>query len=219
MKPGPEEEAALQSPTDLDRADCLWQDILMLQLRELWNDNRQFDVIVWQIPAAIGAIAGILGSNVAPAVSHHEVSWMHAASAATALLVTCPLVLALYKNRYFQVSRNEWRAAVFETLRTKGGVEDLAVSYINYRSMDPHPVPGLVSFSTPSLNEIDAKPLGLRALDDPALRRQHPLVRPFIRHLSRLSAFKVLWRVSLLVVVAELLLTVWLIGESAGINW
>lgn len=101
-------------------AEPLRREFALLQIAECWADNRNYDAILWQIPAAIGAIAGLMVNAIFLAHGSGVDAWVRPFIALAAGLITFPLVMALLKNRLFQIERNIWRAAVFQSLYADG---------------------------------------------------------------------------------------------------
>src|SRR5262252_10232445 len=84
----------------------LWRSILLTQLVECWNDTRNIDNLVWQIPAGIGAILGLIISGLGVRALSGQPDLLDVGAMCAVLFISSSLVLALYKNRMFQVSRS-----------------------------------------------------------------------------------------------------------------
>jgi hypothetical protein len=101
------------------------------------------------IPAAISAIAGLLINALFQISSGYPGGWIKPLIALAAAVFTAPLVMALFKNRLFQIDRNNWRVALFLALQKK---THPAEEVKKLRSAPEEPHPDMVIFSTPHLS-------------------------------------------------------------------
>lgn len=180
------------------------QSLLQMQIAECWADNRNFDVLVWAIPAATSAIAGLI-LNAIVSVGDGSQGWfLRGAISAGGALLSFPLILALIKNRKFQVQRNDWRAACYFALVAGGSPRDFVTGI--------RPAPETASDLTPfSTLRVNADPIGKSAPSSPPpYRRGGPrrlgasLWRFSDHRFGDLSAFDLLLAVSWLTLAAEL---------------
>ena len=169
-------------------------ELLLAQFRECWADNRNYDVIVWQIPAAIGAIAGIMLNALRLSAGGDD--RFRPLVAAGAAWVTFPLVVALVKNRIFQIERNNWRIKLFEALTNN----QTTIDALDAAAPEQRPATGnLVLFSTPHIaSTFDQGPWYWRVAAST---------------FKGIRAYNILLLASLVVLIAEVALTVGLTIE------
>jgi hypothetical protein len=169
--------------------------VLLAQVAECWADLRNFDVIVWQIPAAVSAIGGLMVTGLLSEEAAGR-PWARCLVALGAAFVTFPLVIALVKNRIFQVDRNNWRLALLEALLK-----------------DPTSLPKIREYHPESQARDGIVLLSSR---DIHTRFGHGpwYWRASARMFKRVSAYNVLFAVSLMVLAGE-----FLIGVYFGIAW
>jgi hypothetical protein len=209
----------LQAPSMLSSGPTmlpveLWRSILLTQLSECWDDVRNVDSLVWQLPTGIGAILGI----VLAALSPHNLSrpgLFEVAAVFGACFVTLSLLLALYKNRRFQVSRGKYIKSIYmELLGTEGLVASqmtpVKLAPVDHKIRD---LPGLVALSSKDLDEVD--PTDKSTPEGPSdIKGGIYQIRSMMRsRMGRVSAFKVLFRVSAAVCLGEFLLGAWLLVQ------
>jgi hypothetical protein len=109
-------------PTQSDQPPDIRRQLLLAQMEECWADIRNFDSILWQIPAAISAIGGLMVN----ALAQKEINfgpWSRPTIAYAAALLTLPLLAALVKNRIFQTDRNNWRISLYRAYVSGGPLE------------------------------------------------------------------------------------------------
>jgi hypothetical protein len=169
------------------------RDLLRQELDQCWADVRHNDSILWQIPAAIGAIVGLILNVV---VNSHPLSWLHALAVVAAILVTWSLIVTEYKNRIFQVTRNIYRASIYnELLRiARMGPDELVVPTLQIDDFK-----GLVGFVETATDTIPA-PARKAAFKAAGFYRQAGWVQ------DRLKAYKTLLVISLLLLAGEIVL-------------
>jgi hypothetical protein len=175
--------------------------LFIAQLEECWADIRNYDAILWQIPAAISAIGGLMANAlVQPDITFGP--WSRPIIAFAAAGLTLPLLVALVKNRIFQTDRNNWRIALYTRLM-EGGPE-------LPKARDVYP-------------EGSDAPDGLVLLSSRAItgRFEHgPVYWKFLARVIRpVSAFNVLLLVSLAVFVGELGLGTWFTLNTLRPDW
>lgn len=115
LGPGDRTEKQYGQPTEQEAKAR--QELLLAQFRECCADIRQYDAMLWQLPAAIGAIVGLTLNFAGQALAAGSATWIHVGGEFLALLLTVPLVLALYKNRLFQRSRNQFRSILVKAIQ------------------------------------------------------------------------------------------------------
>lgn len=168
-----------------------WRRQLMIeQIKECWADNRNYDVILWAIPATISAIAGLLVNAIFQIGSASYATWVRPLLALAAAVITLPLVLALFKNRLFQIDRNNWRNALYRALENG----TLPAAELDKIRFSPEARSNAVTFSTPRLT----------AHTNHGPRYWRILVARF----QNVRAFDVLFVVSLATLATEVLLIV-----------
>ena len=88
-----------------------WAHWLVQQYAQCSADIRQVDALVWQIPAAIGAIGTLLALTFAAAggTGARDVSVPQIGIAVVAMAITFSLLIGLHKNRLFQIQRSRYR--------------------------------------------------------------------------------------------------------------
>ena len=168
----------------------LHDELIIKQIGECWADNRNFDVIVWQIPAVIAAIAGLMLN----ALVRQDASinaWVKPLIPAGAALVTFPLVLALLKNRIFQIERNNWRIALYNNLTKRVPISE-ALGGIR---PEPPRNDNLVRFSSPQITSKFKGPWYWRF---------------WANRLKGVRAYNALFFVSVVVLLSEVALAIWL---------
>lgn len=178
-----------------------WRAILYLQLEQCWNDIRQNDAILWQIPASIGAIVGLILNALGRTIIEGPVAWLDIAAVATAIAVTFSLVVTEYKNRIFQVTRNIYRKAIYKALveaaRLPAG--SLANPVLDVREYEAGDLPGSVEVATRHIDrevlEVAWKAGGVKWAGERA---------------AKLPAYKTLFYISIGVLLGELGLLIWL---------
>lgn len=166
-----------------------WRKQLMIeQIKECWADNRNFDVILWAIPATISGIAGLLLNSIFQINSSTYAIWARPFLALAAAVFTLPLVVALFKNRLFQIDRNNWRNALYCALEN-GTLPTVELERIRY---SPEPRSNAVTFSTPRLTS--------------ETNHGSKYWRILAGRFQSIRAFDVLFIVSLATLAAEILL-------------
>lgn len=182
----------------------LWRSILLMQLDECWSDIRQIDGLVWQIPAGIGAILGLILTGLGSNILKRPPSLLDVGAMFGAFLITFSLIFALYKNRIFQISRNIYMKAIYKQLLAIRDAKPDDLVPVNLELDDPEMVeiPGLVALAT-----RDMVSLGLAHVASSA-------GLPFAsRILRRRSAYKTMLYVSISVLAGEFLLTILLLAR------
>lgn len=179
----------------------LWRSILLTQLGQCWDDVRQTDSILWQIPAGIGAIVGLVLATIGSSAVHGRPNLLQVIVVFAASAVTFSLIVAEYKNRVFQVSRSIYIKSFYKQLLLTQDKEDgmLVQAVLTFDDYNVEELPGLAALATRELNEIvQAKAASVSGF-------------PFIGDtLSRLPAFKTLFYVSIMILIGELAFGVWL---------
>lgn len=175
------------------------QQLYVSQMGECWADIRNYDTVLWQIPAAISAIGGLMVvALVQPEIEFG--AWARPIIAFAAALLTLPLVVALVKNRLFQTDRNNWRIALYKKLVEGGSGPVQAGDY----KLGEVPV-GLVPLGLPRTQlRLDRGPLYWRLA---------------ARAVYGLSAFNVLLLVSLVVFFGEIALGTLLALDALVAGW
>lgn len=180
----------------------LWRSMLLVQLGECWDDVRQNDSILWQIPAGIGAIVGLILAALGSTAVKGRPSLPQVLAVIAVAAVTFSLIVAEYKNRVFQVSRNIYIKSIYRELlmtRDKPANAFVPITFtIDDYDMDY--VPGLSALATKDLSSI----VQARAAEVSGLRW-------FGNGLSRLPAFKTLFYVSVCIWVGEVAFIAWLL--------
>lgn len=181
-----------QSSSYFDNTAPTIREVLLIeQIKECWADNRNYDVILWAIPATITAIAGLAITAVFQLETSPSGAWARPLLALAAAVVTVPLVIALFKNRMFQIDRNRWRAALHVALANGTSPADEMNKIIINEKVNkvPETHPDLVTFSTARVSYVNSLgPWHWRLL----CRRYHGL-----------AAFQILFAVSILTLAAE----------------
>jgi hypothetical protein len=181
----------------------LWRQLLLCQLNECSNDIRQNDSILWQIPATIGAIVGLMLNALGNDVLSGPVTGLDIAGVSIGVIVTFSLVLTEYKNRVLQISRNVYRKSIYDALLQSGVLAPGALITPKLSlSDDPCDLPGLVETSS-------------RRLDDPTIKAASEGAGPAMLGslVARRSAYKALFAISNTVLLAEVLLLGWLVAR------
>jgi hypothetical protein len=181
----------------------LWRSILLCQLGECWNDVRNIDGLVWQIPAGIGAILGLILSGLGVRVVDGRPDLLDVGAMFAVLLISAALVVALYKNRMFQISRNIYMKAVYRQLMATNTAKPGALVPIKLEADDcaMSELPGLVPRAT---RDLDTQLLQVGVIPLPKFAG-------LTNWLGQRSAYKTMFRVSLLVLIGEFALAVWLL--------
>jgi hypothetical protein len=181
----------------------LWRSILLVQLGECWNDIRNIDGLVWQIPAGIGAILGLILTGLGTRALKGRPSLIDVAAMFAVVLVSYSLIVALHKNRMFQISRNKYMKGIYKQLLATHSASNGALVPIRLDAHDDCPMdelPGFVARATRDIaNESQAGSVaswGVLAL--------------FSARMRKFSAYNTMFRVSVCVLVGEFLLAVWL---------
>jgi hypothetical protein len=178
----------------------LWREVLLLQLSECWNDVRNVDSIVWQIPAGIGAILGLILTAVAPRIASKP-SVFEMVGVFGAAFVTLSLVYALRKNRLLQKYKSKYIKSIYHELlqtdasKARHGVSIAALKPVD---IDIRVLPGLVALSTGDIQAV----MGQGDADS-----SHSLAS----RLRHMSAFNLLFWVSVSVLVGEYALGIWML--------
>lgn len=180
----------------------LWRSVLLLQLGECWDDVRNIDSLVWQIPAGIGAILGLILSGLGPQVVKGRPSPLDVAAMFAVVLISYSLIVALHKNRKFQVSRNIYMKSIYKELLTNQCVPGDATVPVTLKPHDYEmtELPGFVARYTNDLVQ--------EAHADSSQLASH--IASFKRRLFKWSAYQTMFRVSILVLTGELFLALWL---------
>jgi hypothetical protein len=196
----PPEESAPKGPATLSSE--LWQSVILTQISECWNDIRQLDGVLWQIPAGIGAILGLILTALGPRSLTGRPGPFEVIAVFGAFLVTFSLVVALYKNRIFQVSRSIYIKSLYkELLRVHNSQPGQSTTIsINAQDYAMSELPGLVAFATRDLAPLVQKSV--------ASASGFVSISGWLRGLP---AFKILFYVSVSVVLGELVLGIWLL--------
>ena len=172
-----------------------WREILSLQVTQCWDDIRQMDSLLWQIPAGIGAIAGLLASALSTDVLSGRPTAFEIGLVGATCLITYSLVVAAYKNRVFQVARNvHLKSCYAELLRVAALQHDTLVEVhpLTMADLPLSSLPGLLPFST---REVDSTTKELAAVAG--------LGAPLNRFLVKRGAFRILWWISVGVMLGE----------------
>lgn len=182
----------------------LWRSVLIAQLSECWNDVRNIDSLVWQIPAGIGAILGLVLSGLGTQVVKGRPNVLDVAAMFAVVLISYSLIIALYKNRKLQQARSIYLKSIYKQLLLSASAtsDDAAVSptlKLNDYNMDE--LPGFVAHSTHDVVQAacDASP-------ELASR-----VASFKTSYFKRSAYRTMFYMSVLVLVGELFLAIWLL--------
>jgi hypothetical protein len=181
----------------------LWRSILLCQLGECWNDVRNIDGLVWQIPAGIGAILGLILSGLGARVVDGRPDLLDVGAMFAVVLISSALIVALHKNRMFQVSRNIYMKAIYKQLLATNIAQAGALVPIGLNADDSpmEELPGFVPRATRDLT----------ALFPQGTVQSLPQLASLSDRVRNLSAYKTMFRVSLLVLVGELALAIWLL--------
>lgn len=182
----------------------LWRSMLLVQLGECWNDVRQNDSILWQIPAGIGAIVGLILAALGSSAIKGRPNLLQVIAVAAVAAVTFSLIVAEYKNRVFQVSRNIYIKSIYRELLMTRDKPDGTLVPITFTidDYDMNEVPGLSALATRDLSNIVQE----RASAVSGLRF-------FGNSLTRLPAFKTLFYVSILIWIGEIAFVIWLLAR------
>jgi hypothetical protein len=204
----------------------LWRSLLLTQLTECWNDVRNIDSLVWQIPAGIGAIIGLILTGLGRSIIQNRPSLLDVAAMIAAVLVSFALIMALRKNRIFQVSRNVYIKAIYRALLETNAAQAGEMISVGLQtddcSMDM--LPGCVPRATQDLASFtdlqsDTKSrfmkflLGSSFWQSVAKSHAGKGVTKVGNRLSNASAYKMMFRVSVSIVVGETLLAFWLLAR------
>jgi hypothetical protein len=183
---------------------------LLSQLTECWDDVRNIDGLVWQIPAGIGAILGLILTGLGRNVLSGRPSIIDLAAMVAAVLVSFSLILALHKNRMFQVSRNIYMKALYRQLLSTRSASDGELVGIALETDDcpMEELPGLVPRATRDLT---------KTLSGPTAAGFQP--RQLLRRFHLLSAYKIMFGVSLCILCGEVALAVWLLVRMVELGW
>jgi hypothetical protein len=171
-----------------------WRALLCVQLEQSWNDIRHNDAILWQIPATIGAIVGLVLNALGKTIVTGPVTWLDAVGVATATIVTFSLIVTEYKNRVFQVTRNIYRKSIYKSLVDIAALKDGSgvLPYVDVREYEGGELPGFVEVATKDISDevldVAWKASGFRVLG---------------RQASRLPAYKTLFYISNAVFLGE----------------
>ena len=180
----------------------LWRAILLAQLGQCWDDVRQTDSILWQIPAGIGAIVGLVLAAIGANAVRGKPNLVQVIAVFAASAVTFSLIVAVYKNRVFQVSRSIYIKSFYKQLMLTKDAKDgtLVPAFLTFDDYDVDELPGLAALATKDLSEVvqerAAAVSGFRFIGD---------------NLSRLPAFKTLFYVSVFILIGEIAFAIWLI--------
>lgn len=180
----------------------LWRSMLLVQLGECWNDVRQNDSILWQIPAGIGAIVGLIFAALGSSALKGRPNLLQIMAVLAVAAVTFSLIVAEYKNRVFQVSRNIYIKSIYkELLMTQGKPEGTLVpAVLTIDDYEMSELPGLSALATKDLDKI----VQMRAAQVSGPN--------FLgNYLSRIPAFKTLFYVSILIWFGEIIFAIWLV--------
>jgi hypothetical protein len=181
----------------------LWRSILLTQLGECWDDVRNIDSLVWQIPAGIGAILGLILSGLGTKVVSGRPSLLDVAAMFAVVLVSFSLIMAMHKNRMFQVSRNMYMKSIYKQLLATHSAADDTLVPIGLEADDcpMDELPGFVARATHDLT---------RQLQ---VNNAQSLVSFawFGDRMRKMSAYKTMFRVSVIVLTGECFLTIWLL--------
>jgi len=204
----------------------LWRSLLLAQLTECWNDVRNIDSLVWQIPAGIGAIIGLILTGLGRSIIQNRPSLLDVAAMVAAVLVSFALIMALRKNRIFQVSRNVYIKAIYRALLATNTAEAGEMISVGLETDDcPMEIlPGCVPRATQDLTGFTATQSATKSRILKFLLESHfwrsaanssvgKRVGKVWQKLSKASAYRIMFRVSVSILVGETLLAFWLLGR------
>jgi hypothetical protein len=184
----------------------VWRSILTTQLGECWDDVRNIDSLVWQIPAGIGAILGLILTGLGASAFKGHPSLLDVAAMFAVVLISYSLILALHKNRMFQVSRNIYMKAIYLELLKTGSLPpgSLVSASLGAKDHKIGDLPGFVPHATRDLmleskHGIVYSLTGMKGFNNLNAR------------FNDMSAYVTMFRVSAFVLLGEFALTIWLL--------
>jgi disulfide bond formation protein DsbB len=184
----------------------VWRSILVTQLGECWNDVRNIDSLVWQIPASIGAILGLILTGLGSKALKGHPSLLDVAAMFAVVFVSYSLLLALHKNRVFQIARNIYMKAIYRELLKTGSVAPNSPVPASLEAKD-HPIDELPGFVPHATRDI-------------VLESRHGIVHSLTgitrfnrlnTRVDKMSAYITMFRISACVLLGEFALAVWLL--------
>ncbi len=202
----------------------LWRSLLLTQLTECWNDVRNIDNLVWQIPAGIGAIIALILTGLGRSIIQNRPSLLDVVAMIAAVLVSFALIIALRKNRMFQVSRNVYIKAIYRALLATNTAEvgEMIRAGLETDDCSMEILPGCVPRATQDLAAFTASQTKSRPLK---FLLESPFWRSIVnspagkcigkvwQKLSRASAYRIMFRVSVSILIGETFLALWLLGR------
>jgi len=90
-------------------------DVLLFQYGQCWNDIRQYENLVWEIPSATTIIVGVL-----IALSTTSTAFAQIVLFVVALSLNVVMTVALYKHQFFRIYRFRETRKIEDTLTSLG---------------------------------------------------------------------------------------------------
>lgn len=90
-------------------------EVLLWQYRECWNDVRQYDNLIWQIPSITTIIVGAIA-----ALASTTTIFLRVILFVVALSLNIVMTIALYKHQFFRVHRFREIEKIQDVFRNSG---------------------------------------------------------------------------------------------------
>jgi hypothetical protein len=169
------------------------------------------DTILWQIPAGIGAIVGLVLAGLGRDVFEGRPTILEIFATSAATLVTYSLLVAEYKNHVFQVSRNIYIKSLHRALLDCSAYPTgyLIKAKLEIDDFKMEDLPGLPAAATRDL-------IGENSMWNSIVRSAGPVWLG--SRAARLPAFKTLFAVSVFAFAGEVLLVAILVARAIIIH-